>query len=178
MKAAITLTVALCLFLTASTSASTKTFKIGWVEKGVVSPQVKKHPKKHHPVSLVVRAREAALHGVTGHCYGCASAYTKNLVRQVFQKRFAPAGHAAVNTAICLITRESGLNPQAISATGDYGAAQFNYAAHHEAHPEWYAPGRGFSSLIFDPSYNAGAMFAMSRGGTSWTPWAGGSHSC
>lgn len=112
---------------------------------------------------------EAKTGGILGRGWGQATPRMKLLARKVIVDRFAPAGQYAVNKALCYATRESGLNPGAVSRTGDHGLGQINYYAHHRTYD---------FARIYDPVYNAGVMWAMSAGGTRWGPWAGGTHSC
>lgn len=123
--------------------------------------------------TLAHKARFVALHGgITGSCYGCATAHMKHLMDRIYSKRFSSAGSYAQAIAKCLMHSESGANPGAISSTGDFGGPQMNYVAHHGSHPDWFQPGRGFKYLIFDPWLGASEMWAMSSGGRSWSPWA------
>ena len=126
------------------------------------------------PAKLAKQARYVASHGgVTGTCHGCATPRMQSLVRQLVAARFAPAGAGAVSTATCLVIAESGLNPGAISRTGDYGIPQMNRRTWESVYPEWWQPARGFRYLIFDPVFAVSAMWSMSRHGTDWHPWTG-----
>lgn len=97
----------------------------------------------------------------------------KLLMVKVYEARFASAGPWAQRTAVCLMEAESGANPGAVSHTNDYGGPQINYSAHHVELASYFRPARGFTALIFDPAFGAGAMWAMSRAGTSWRSWTG-----
>lgn len=118
------------------------------------------------PAKLAKRARHVAANGgVTGDCWGCATPLMRELTRRVVAARFRPAGGYAVRVALCIVSRESGFNPGAVNhrdpSGGSHGLAQIN-----GAHRWRYDFGR-----IYDPVYNAGVMWAMSRGGRSWGPW-------
>lgn len=129
-------------------------------------------PVAHSSPPLAKQARHVALHGgILGTCHGCATAQMKQLMERVYVSRFADTGAYAQRVAVCVMKAESGGNPGAISGTDDYSGSQFNYDAHHNQHPEWYRPGRGFRYLIFDPWLSASQMWAMSKRGTDWTPW-------
>jgi hypothetical protein len=86
----------------------------------------------------------------------------RQLVRRLIQARFRPAGARAVRVALCVARGESGLNPGAISRTGDYGTFQINRASWARTY-NW--------GHILDPVYNVGVAWAMSRRGASWSPW-------
>lgn len=82
----------------------------------------------------------------------------------VFKKRCAQA----IRVARC----ESGLNPRAVSRTGDVGLMQINYSAHH-----W--PGESFAEFrrrMSDPMRNLRYAYRLSRGGTSWSHWRWSEH--
>ena len=95
----------------------------------------------------------------------------QSLVRQLIFHRFKGSGDWQLRTALCVARGESGFNPGAISRTGDYGVGQINRLAHEPAHPEWWQPRLGFRYALFDPAFNVGVMWAMSRRGNSWSPW-------
>lgn len=126
------------------------------------------------PEKLVRDTRWLAQHGgVTGICSGCATVRMKQLVRALIVARFVPVGASATQTVLCLAENESGFNPGAISDTNDWGAGQINRPSHESDHPSWWRPHAGFKHAVLDPAYNVGIMFAMSKRGTSWTPWTG-----
>lgn len=75
-----------------------------------------------------------------------------------------PAGDSAV-TAAAIALAESGGNPQAVgdqTLGGSYGLWQVFIPAH----PEYNA------QSLFDPTYNAKAALAISKGGATFTPWS------
>lgn len=126
------------------------------------------------PPPLAAQARYLASHGgSTGPCHGCATPTMKRVARRVIRLRFAPAGERAADTAVCIVGAESGFNPAAVSATGDYGLPQVNYVAHHDSHPEWWLRRGPFRIRLFDPVYAAGVMWSMSSAGTDWSAWTG-----
>ena len=99
-------------------------------------------------------------------CYGCASkaeiAEGKRVVREVFGLGYAG------RVAACIVGRESGWNPFAVSATGDHGLFQFNRLAH-----PWLDMSR-----IYEIRFNVRLAWRMSRHGTNWGPWSGGTYAC
>ncbi len=126
------------------------------------------------PGKLARDARWLAQHGgVTGTCSGCATARMKQLVKALIIARFAPVGPSATQTVLCLAEKESDFNPGAISDTNDWGTGQINRPFHESDHPSWWRSHAGFKRAVLDPVYNVGIMFAMSKRGTSWTPWTG-----
>lgn len=127
------------------------------------------------PLKGLVREARWLAHngGVTGDCYGCATARMKELVKRIMIIRFKSAGALATRTALCLADAESGFNPGAISDTDDWGTGQINEAEHKRGHPLWWRPHAGFKHAVLDPAYGVGIMLSMSKRGTSWTPWTG-----
>ena len=82
---------------------------------------------------------------------------------------------SARTKAACIIKRESGGNPDAVSATGDYGLFQINAAAHAANFQRRY--GVSFYGNIRKVSYNARyARYLYDVAG--WTPWNGGRYAC
>ena len=126
------------------------------------------------PEKLMRDTRWLAQHGgVTGTCSGCATVRMKQLVKALIVARFAPVGASATQTALCLAENESDFNPGAISDTNDWGTGQINRPSHEPDHLSWWRPHAGFKHAVLDPVYNVGIMFAMSKRGTSFTPWTG-----
>lgn len=88
---------------------------------------------------------------------------------------------AAQPKARCIILRESGGNPDAISATGDYGLFQINRAAHQtNFQNRYHVP---FYPNILSVSYNARYArylydYYKRAGMNPFTPWNGGRYSC
>lgn len=83
--------------------------------------------------------------------------------------------------ATCIINRESGGNPTAISPTRDYGLFQINRAAHRANFERMY--GRSFDKYALTVDYNGKYArylydYYRSRGMSGWTPWKGGRYSC
>lgn len=126
------------------------------------------------PEKLARDARWLAQHGgVTGTCHGCATARMKQLVRALIVARFAPAGASATQTVLCIVEKESDFNPGEISDTDDWGVGQINRPTHEPGHSLWWRPHAGFKYAVFDPVYNVGIIWSMSKRGVSWTPWTG-----
>ena len=91
---------------------------------------------------------------------------------QVGVAQFQPAQRAV---ASCIVKRESGGNPSAISATNDYGLFQINRVAHKRQFEARY--GAPFERKALDPVLNGKyAAFLFSQVG--WSPWAGGKYPC
>ena len=77
--------------------------------------------------------------------------------------------------AACIIKRESGGNPAAISPTHDYGLFQINRAAHKASFENRYH--RRFETYALTVEYNARyARYLYDVAG--WTPWNGGRYAC
>lgn len=86
--------------------------------------------------------------------------------------QFKPAQRAV---ARCIIQRESGGNPRAISATQDYGLAQINRSAHKRQFERMY--GAPFERKALDPVLN-GKYAAYLYSVAGWSPWRGGKYRC
>lgn len=72
---------------------------------------------------------------------------------------------AEVPTAAAIAMAESSGNPRAVgdlNVGGSYGLWQINRAAHPQYDEQ----------DLFDPTYNAKAMLAVSNGGSNWGPWS------
>lgn len=92
--------------------------------------------------------------------------------------RDIPGGQAK---AACIINRESGGNPNAISATHDYGLFQINRAANAAEFDQLF--GGPFDTKALDPTLNARYArwlydYWASRGRSGWSPWAHGRYPC
>jgi Lysozyme like domain len=68
----------------------------------------------------------------------------------------------SIDVAAAVAMAESGGHPDAL---GDFGRSFGLWQIHTPAHPQY----RGAD--LFDPDYNARAAFAISKGGTDWSPW-------
>ena len=66
--------------------------------------------------------------------------------------------------AWAIAMRESGGNPKAISATGDYGLFQINRAAHQDS-PLWR------EGKMLNATYNAQVAAHFSQKGRDWSAW-------
>ena len=69
---------------------------------------------------------------------------------------------ASIATIVAICMAESGLNTQAVSPTQDYGLVQIHLAAH---------PGVTMACAL-DPTCSLGKAYAISGGGSDFTPWA------
>lgn len=72
-------------------------------------------------------------------------------------------------TAVAVCTSESGLNPTAVSPTGDYGVCQINLSAHWKI-----IPGNTREEKIaslFNYQTNIALAFTISNNGTNFNPW-------
>lgn len=78
-------------------------------------------------------------------------------------------GHDA-DWAMCIVNRESGWNPRAVSATNDHGLFQLNA-------PTWQRFFGGRWQRVYDPVANVRMAYTIyRRAGRS--PWHGGRWSC
>ena len=82
---------------------------------------------------------------------------------------------SARTKAACIIRRESGGNPDAVSSTGDYGLFQINAAAHAANFYRLYHV--SFYGNIRKISYNARYARYL-YGVAGWTPWNNGRYAC
>ena len=83
--------------------------------------------------------------------------------------------------AACIIKRESGGNPSAISPTRDYGLFQINRAAHKQTFQNRY--GVPFETGALRTDLNARYArylfdYYRARGQDGFTPWNGGRYAC
>ena len=83
--------------------------------------------------------------------------------------------------ARCIVKRESGGDPRAISPTHDYGLFQINRKAHKRNFESRY--GVAFETGALDPRLNGKYArylydYYRSHGGSGWEPWAGGRYRC
>ncbi len=77
--------------------------------------------------------------------------------------------------AACIIKRESGGNPKAVSPTDDWGLFQLNRPSHKAQFERMY--GRPFESKALDPRLN-GRYAAYLYSIAGWSPWRGGQYRC
>jgi hypothetical protein len=118
---------------------------------------------------LEAEARYVAVHGgVICTRWGCATPYMKRLSRELVYRQFRRTG--TERWALCVVERESGFNPGAVSRTNDHGLAQFNA-------PSW-SHLYDMRRLKRDPVYAVKSFFRLSGGGRSTSPWRGGGYSC
>ena len=94
---------------------------------------------------------------------------------------FFPSDARTQRKAACIIRRESGGNPNAISPTRDYGLFQINRAAHKQTFQARYHT--SFETGALRPDLNARYArylydYYKGRGLDPFTPWHGGRYSC
>ena len=94
---------------------------------------------------------------------------------------FFPQDSHTQRKAACIIQRESGGNPNAISPTRDYGLFQINRAAHKANFQARYHI--SFETGALRPDLNARYArylydYYKARGQDPFTPWHGGRYSC
>lgn len=104
--------------------------------------------------------------GIYSSRYGAASPYLKRLSRELVARAF-PSW--AERWAFCVVGRESGWNPGAISRTDDHGLAQINRPSHR-----WV----DYRRITADPVYGVAVFVRLSDRGASRGPWGGGTYSC
>jgi len=112
-------------------------------------------------------ARYVAQHGgVRGSCLGCATQRMRRLALELVWRAFPRRSR---QWAVCIVLRESGANPGAVSPSHDFGLAQIHTAV-------W----RQFSSwrLTHDPVYSVAAFRQLSHAGHNRQPWNGGRYAC
>lgn len=138
------------------------------------------------PTSVLEReARKVARNGgivchTVGVGAGCASPYMRRLTRELVDRGLRRHGPDARRWGLCVVGRESGFNPAAVSATDDHGAGQLNRPSHRWvdyariAWPTRVSP----SGWASDPVYSVNVFVQLSRGATNRSPWAGGRYSC
>jgi len=103
--------------------------------------------------------RAAATGGIRSHRYADATPWMKRLARELIERAFPRESRA---WALCVVGRESGFNPGAISRTDDHGLAQINRPSH---------PWVNVRRLVVDPVYAVAVMVTLSDGGANRSPW-------
>jgi hypothetical protein len=98
--------------------------------------------------------------------WGDATPWLRNISRELVRRAFAGD---AERWALCVVDRESGFNPGAVSSTGDHGLPQIHRTAHR-----WVDTRR----IVVDPVYGVSVFVALSDHGRNRGPWAGGSDVC
>jgi len=98
--------------------------------------------------------------------WGDATPWLRNISRELVRRAFAGD---AERWALCVLERESGGNPGAISRTGDYGLPQINRASH---------PWVDYRRILVDPPYAIDVMVTLSDGGAHRSPWKGYGYVC
>lgn len=82
---------------------------------------------------------------------------------QQLRELAAQVGFPNPSLAAAIAMAESSGNPLAV---GDGGTSFGLWQIHVPDHPEYHA------SSLGDPLYNAQAAYAISRGGSNWSPWS------
>lgn len=108
----------------------------------------------------------AATGGIRSTRHGDATPWMRRLSRELVERAYAGD---AERWALCVVARESGFNPGAVSHTDDHGLAQI----HRPSHP-WVHYGR----LHVDPPYAVAVMVRLSNRGRSRSPWRGYGYAC
>jgi len=102
----------------------------------------------------------AATGGILSSRYGAATPWMKRLSRELVERAFVGAN--ARRMALCVVGRESGFNPGAISSTDDHGLPRINRPSH---------PWVNFRRITVDPPYAVSVMVRLSGHGRNWGPW-------
>lgn len=105
-------------------------------------------------------------HRILSTRWGDATPWLRNVARELVERAFIGDNR---RWALCVVERESGFNPGAISATDDHGLAQI----HRTAHP-WINVNRA----RVDPPYAVRTFVALSDHGRNRSPWNGGNYVC
>ena len=103
--------------------------------------------------------RAAATGGIRSSRYADATPWMKRLSEELVERAFP---RSARSMAFCIVNRESGWNPGAISRTDDHGLAQINRPSH-----PWVSYGR----ITVDPVYAVAVFVRLSDRGRDWGPW-------
>lgn len=94
-----------------------------------------------------------------------AHASTVAQARQKIQKLWGPQAPRAY----CIVKRESGWNPRAVSRTNDHGLFQINGIHSYTMRDSW--------ARRYDPVTNVLMAWRLYRA-AGWSPWAGGAYRC
>lgn len=137
----------------------------------VVSGALAKTKRVH---SVAKAAQYEATHGgILSHTpeisWGKATPHMKELTRALVYLKFKKAGAYVTRKALCIVHREAGDNPGAVSATEDYGPAQVNKPSH---------PKYDYYRMINDPVYGVNVFWQVSDHGKNFHPWDGGKYPC
>jgi len=103
--------------------------------------------------------RAASTGGIRSSRYADATPWMRRLARELVERAF-PRGSR--QTALCIVDRESGFNPGAISRTDDHGLPQINRPSH---------PWVNVRRIVVDPVYAVAVMVRLSHRGRDWGPW-------
>jgi len=91
--------------------------------------------------------------------WGDATRWLRNISRELVARAFP---RETRGWALCVVGRESGFNPGAVSSTDDHGLPQI----HRTAHP-WVNTRR----IVVDPPYAIAVMVRLSDHGRNRGPW-------
>ena len=86
----------------------------------------------------------------------------KRLTKAQLRDLAGRAGFPDPNLAAAIAMAESGGNPDAV---GDSGVSIGLWQVNTSAHPNWT------KADLHDPEHNANAAYAISAGGSDWSPW-------
>jgi Transglycosylase SLT domain len=101
----------------------------------------------------------AATGGIRSTRYADATPWMRRLSRELVARAFA--GDAR-RWALCVVERESGFNPGAVSSTDDHGLPQVNRPSHR-----WV----DYRRIVVDPVYAVAVMVRLSDRGRNRGPW-------
>lgn len=106
--------------------------------------------------------------GARSREWGDASPKLKYISKLMIYRAFG-SGYTG-EKMLCYANRESGMNPWALSETGDHNLFQINYVAHHSYidFNRLDKPDVGYGILAAKKLYNV----------AGYSPWSGGKYSC
>lgn len=126
----------------------------------VIKDEVRAEKYVPPPVQQPPRPRPAQLLGSCNYGTRTAVGYGQADVASVDAEVRRVFG-ASSTIALAVFKAESGLRSNACSSTNDWGVCQVNRTAHPQYSVEF----------LMNYQNNIQACWAISRGGTSWTPW-------
>lgn len=97
--------------------------------------------------------------GVHSTRWADASPWLRRLSHELVERAF---GETTRGWALCVVGRESGFNPGAVSRTDDHGLPQINRPSH---------PWVNYARIVRDPVYAVAVMVRLSDHGASRGPW-------
>ena len=105
-------------------------------------------------------AHRAVVHGrIRSTRWGDATPWLRRLSRELIERAFTGSSRS---WALCVVERESGFNPGAVSRTDDHGLPQINRPSH-----SWV----NYSRIVRDPVYAVAVMVRLSDHGANRQPW-------